>query len=276
MLSAVNYWFTCPQPQPTAKLRLFCFAYAGGGASVFREWSKLLPADIEVWAVQLPGRETRLREPAIVRLQPLVEAVSQAMLPMCNKTLPFALFGHSMGGLVSFEVARYLRRYDRLNPVHLFVSGARAPHISAPHPPIHALPQPDFLHELKQFNGTPIAVLENTELMELLLPTLRADFELLETYTYTSDAPLSCPISAFGGTEDLKVCWEHVAAWKLHTTSQFSLHSLPGDHFFLHSARSGLLNNICEQLRLQHKSCDVQLSQTALTLNPSPRAREGL
>jgi medium-chain acyl-[acyl-carrier-protein] hydrolase len=248
MLSALNSWLICPQPQPTAKLRLFCFAYAGGGASVFRDWGRLLPAEIEVWAVQLPGRETRLRESAIARLQPLVEAVSQAMLLMGDQPLPLALFGHSMGGLVSFEVARYLRRHHRLNPVHLFVSGARAPQIPNPHPPIHALPQLDFLHELKQFNGTPIAVLENPELMELLSPALRADFELLETYTYTSEAPLVCPISAFGGTEDLKVGWEDLAAWKLHTTRQFSLHSLPGDHFFLHSARSRLLQQIGQQL----------------------------
>jgi medium-chain acyl-[acyl-carrier-protein] hydrolase len=254
MQSPVSPWLTCLYPQPAATLRLFCFAYAGGGASAFRSWGAAMPADIEVWAVQLPGRETRLREPAIVRLQPLVEAVSQAIVPHCDscsdpfRNRPFALFGHSMGGLVSFEVARHLRRYYRLNPVHLFVSGTRAPQIPDPDPPIHALPQPDFLSELKQFNGTPAAVLENAELMELILPTLRADFELLETYTYQADLPLHCPISAFGGIEDLKVGREQLQAWQIQTTNTFSLHLLPGDHFFLHSARSRLLQQIVQHL----------------------------
>jgi medium-chain acyl-[acyl-carrier-protein] hydrolase len=245
MISSLNPWFTCTHPKPAAKLKLFCFAYAGGGASVFRDWGHLLPAEIEVWAVQLPGRETRLRESAMTRLQPLVADISQAIAPHCDR--PFALFGHSMGGLLSFEVARYVRRKYGISPVHLLVSGARAPQIPAPNPPIHALPQAEFLEELKQFNGTPIAVLQNVELMELLLPALRADFEIIETYIYTAEPPLSCPISAFGGTEDLKVCHNQLQAWEMHT-NQFSLQYLPGDHFFLHSARSLLLNHIIAQL----------------------------
>jgi medium-chain acyl-[acyl-carrier-protein] hydrolase len=251
-VTSLTPWITCPQPSPAAKLRLFCFAYAGGGASVFREWSKVLPAEIEVCAVQLPGRETRLREPAITRLQPLVAAISQAIAPICDR--PFALFGHSMGSLVSYEVAHCLHRHTGLYPAHLFVSGARAPHLPDPDPPIHALPQTEFLQELKQFNGTPIAVLENTELMELLLPTLRADFEVLETYTYQEHPPVSCPISACGGTDDHTVSSEQLAVWQIHTNNRFSLRFFPGDHFFIHSARLSLLSYICEQLDIATSS----------------------
>lgn len=244
MLSSA--WLTCPYPKPAAKMRLFCFAYAGGGASVFREWGKLFPDKIEVWAAQLPGRETRLREPAMTRLAPVVNAIAEAMLAACDR--PFALFGHSMGGLISFEVTRFLRRSYSISPVHLFVSGVRAPHLTDPNPPLHPLTQTKFLHELKQFNGTPSIVLENAELMAIVLPTLRADFELLETYCYQDESPLPCPITAFGGIADPRVSLEQLSAWKIHTKCQFSLHQFPGDHFFITSARSLLLQKIAQKI----------------------------
>ncbi|NJM23682.1 MAG: thioesterase [Richelia sp. SM1_7_0] len=238
---SINSWLTCTKPNPQAKVRLFCFPYAGGGSLIFREWSQELLPYIEVYTIQLPGRESRLQEPAFNRLQPLVEQLSQAILPNLNQ--PFAFFGHSMGGLIAFEVTRCLRRWG-LHPMHLFISGARAPHLPDLDPPINNLPQTEFIEELRRFNGTPTTILENAELMELLLPTLRADFAVLETYIYTTEPPLSCPITVFGGLEDEIVNQDELKAWKEHTNQTFCLQMLPGNHFFLQQERARLLQFI--------------------------------
>jgi medium-chain acyl-[acyl-carrier-protein] hydrolase len=237
----INSWLICPKPNLRARVRLFCFPYAGGGSLIFREWCQELAPDIEVYAIQLPGRESRLQEPAFNRLQALVEELSQGILPYLNK--PFVFFGHSMGGLIAFEVTRRLRQWG-LCPMHLFISGARAPHLPDLDPPIHNLPQMEFIKELRRFNGTPAAILENAELMELLLPTLRADFAVLETYTYTPEASLPCPLTVFGGLQDEIVTQDELKAWKEHTNQTFSLQMLPGNHFFLQQERARLLKFI--------------------------------
>ncbi|HIK08382.1 MAG TPA: thioesterase [Trichormus sp. M33_DOE_039] len=241
-----NPWLIFFRPNPQAELRLFCLPYAGGGAGIFREWHKELNPKIEICAVQLPGRENRLSEPAFNRLQPLITALSQAILENLNQ--PFAFFGHSMGGLICFELTRYLQQVYGLTPVSLFVAGAGAPHIPDTKPPIHNLPPPEFVQELRRFNGTPTAVLENQELMELISPTLRADFAVLETYIYKTSTPLSCAITAFGGLADTEVSQAELAAWQEHTTSNFSLQMLPGNHFFIHENRLELLNLLSKYL----------------------------
>jgi medium-chain acyl-[acyl-carrier-protein] hydrolase len=161
---------------------------------------------------------------------------------------PFIFFGHSMGGLISFELARLLRRDYSLSPVHLFVSGRRAPQIPTPDPRIHTLPEPAFLEELRRLNGTPEAVLENSELMQLLIPTLRADFAVLETYVYAPGPTLDCPITTFGGLHDREVSCDELEAWREQTNAAFSLQMFPGDHFFLHSAQSLLLQSLSRAL----------------------------
>jgi medium-chain acyl-[acyl-carrier-protein] hydrolase len=153
-----------------------------------------------------------------------------------------------MGGLVSFELARLLRKKYNKSPVHLFVSGYRAPQVPAQNPPIHDLPEPEFLEELRRLNGTPEAVLENTELMQLLLPAIRADFAVIETYAYTPESPLDCPITAFGGLQDREVRYDDLKAWQEQTNAAFSLHMLPGDHFFLQSAQPLLLQLLSQEL----------------------------
>jgi medium-chain acyl-[acyl-carrier-protein] hydrolase len=243
-----NPWLIVPKPNPQAKLRLFCFPYAGGGAAIFKAWYKELNPKIEVYAVQLPGRENRLSEPAFNRLQPLIEALSQAILPNLNQ--PFAFFGHSMGGLICFELALYLRRIYNLAPVNLFISAANAPHIPDTKPPIHNLPPSEFLEELRRFDGTPKEVLENPEIMELISPTLRADFAVLETYIYTKSPPLSCAMTVFGGLTDPEVSQTELAAWQEHTTGKFSLQMLPGNHFFIHENRLQLLDLLSQHTAL--------------------------
>ncbi|BAZ22553.1 thioesterase [Kalymmatonema gypsitolerans NIES-4073] len=242
----IHSWVTCPQPNPQASLRLFCFPYAGGSSLIFRTWSHSLPTTVEVCPMELPGRGTQMKLPAFTQLQPLVQAIAPVLLPHLDK--PFAFFGHSMGALVSFELARLLRKEYNITPVHLFVSARLAPQIPDPKPPVHALPEPEFKEELRRLNGTPEAVLQNAELMQLLVPILRADFAVLETYVYTTEPPLNCPITAYGGSEDEEASYDELQAWQKQTNATFSLQMFTGDHFFLHSAQSLLLQSLSQEL----------------------------
>jgi medium-chain acyl-[acyl-carrier-protein] hydrolase len=229
--AASDCWISRRTTGPPTRLRLFCFPYAGAGALIFRKWSGGLPADVQVCPVQLPGRGTRLTERPFTRLTPLVEALAQALEPLLDQ--PFAFFGHSLGSLISFELARRIRRAYGVQPVQLFVSAGRAPQIPHRDAPVHALPEKEFLAELRRLNGTPNELLEHKELMEIMLPPLRADFALYETYVYSVEAPLDCPISAFGGLHDYRVNDNDLEGWRLQTNGSFSLRMFPGDHFFL-------------------------------------------
>lgn len=213
-------------------MRLFCFPFAGGGASTFRGWPDGLPAGVEVCAVQPPGRENRFRERPFSHLSALVLALSAALDPFLD--IPFAFFGHSLGALTSFEMARQLRAQKQPSPLHLFVSGCRAPQVPYSGTPIHALPESEILTELQRLKGTPTEVLRHPELMEILLPLLRADFTLVETYVYTPADPLECAISAFGGLQDDEVSRNQLSAWQDQTLGSFRLQMFAGDHFFLH------------------------------------------
>ena len=228
-------WFVCPRPNPQAALRLFCFPYAGGGVSIFHGWPNLLPPTVEVYSVQLPGRGRRLMEKPFDRMPDLVEAVSKAILPHLDK--PFAFFGHSLGAIISFEVSRRLKKEHRREPEHLFVSGSGAPQTSRSGRALHNLPDSKFIKGLRELDGTPREILENTELMRLLLPTLRADFAVSETYVYEPAPPLDCPITAFGGLQDREVNRKRLESWRSQTRASFSLQMFAGDHFFLHDAR---------------------------------------
>jgi medium-chain acyl-[acyl-carrier-protein] hydrolase len=231
MVAPVDSWISFRKPSPHARLRLFCFPYAGAGALIFRAWSDSLPADVEVCPVQFPGRGTRLMERPFTQLLPLVESLTQGLAPLLDK--PFAFFGHSLGALVSFEVARQIRREYDVHPARLFVSAGPAPQIPHRGPPIHTLPDKELLAELRRLNGTPSELLEHKELMEIMLPLLRADFAAYETYVYSNEPPLDCPIFAFGGLQDRKVDSSELEAWRDQTSISFSLRMVPGDHFFL-------------------------------------------
>jgi medium-chain acyl-[acyl-carrier-protein] hydrolase len=239
-------WLAYREVNPRARLRLFCFPYAGGGASAYRGWAASLPADVEVCPVQLPGRESRLREPAFDRPELLVAAVADALATHLD--LPFAFFGHSMGAMLSFELARELRRRGSAPPLHLFVSGRRAPQVPSREEDIHDLPEPEFLAKLRELNGTPEEVLQHTELMRLLIPVLRADFTVNETYVFRPEEPLDLGISAFGGLGDQEVTREDISGWSEHARGPFRLRMLPGDHFFLHSARDLVTESVARDL----------------------------
>ena len=227
----LDRWIPSRKPDPKTRLRLFCFPYAGAGALIFRKWSDALPREVEVCPIQLPGRGTRLKEPPFTKLPSLIEALARALDPLLDK--PFAFFGHSLGALIGFELARQIRRQYGLIPVRLFASAGCAPQIPHRALPIHTLPDNQFLAELRRLNGTPRELLDHEELMEVMLPILRADFALYETYLYSTEPPLSCPISAFGGLQDRRVSASDLEAWRSQTSASFSLRMFPGDHFFL-------------------------------------------
>jgi medium-chain acyl-[acyl-carrier-protein] hydrolase len=244
--SAQSSWFAYYEPNPRAKLRLFCFPYAGGSALVFHKWRDSLPPFVEVCPVQLPGRGNRLQVPPFTNMGALVEATGAALLPHLD--MPFAFFGHSMGASISFELARLLRREGRRLPLHLYISGRRAPHIIDPDPPLYHLPDAELLEELRQLNGTPKEVLEHPELMAMMLPLLRADFSVAETYVCEPEPPLDIPITVFGGLADKDVPREDLEAWEEHSTASFKLRMLAGDHFFLNTSQPALLRLLSNEL----------------------------
>jgi medium-chain acyl-[acyl-carrier-protein] hydrolase len=247
MATKASSWLQYWQRKPQARVRLFCFPYAGGGASIFRTWSGHLPQDIEVCPVQLPGREGRLLESPFTNLPSLLEVLGSALLPYLD--MPYAFYGHSMGSLISFELARYLRQVEYgLMPVYLFVSGHSAPQMPDPDPPICRLPEPEFIEELRRLGGTSEELLQNAEFLQLLLPLLRADFTLCDTYTYIDEKPLPMPISAFGGLQDPRGPHERVHAWRMQTSELFQLRSFEGDHFFIQKEWAALLQAISQDL----------------------------
>lgn len=239
-------WLVFFGPAPRARVRLFCFPYAGGAANNFHQWPRRLPEGVEVCAVQPPGRGARLRERPFTNLGELVAAAAPALLPYMDR--PFAFFGHSMGALIGYELARKLREEGRPEPQYFIASGCRAPHIAREPGTTYDLPDAEFIDELRRLKGTPPEVLEHEELLRIVLPLVRADFTLTQTYRHSEGPRLGCPVTAVGGLEDDDVKREHLAAWGELTTGPFSLHMLPGDHFFLHTSQSMLLEIVARRL----------------------------
>ncbi|MFT7461977.1 MAG: medium-chain acyl-[acyl-carrier-protein] hydrolase [Pseudohongiellaceae bacterium] len=241
-------WLKRMQPRPQAALRLIALAHAGGGASTFRGWSAALPEDIEVVAVQLPGREERLSEAALSSIAPLVTALADELV--LERDSPFALFGYSMGALIAFELCRELRRRRAPMPVSLFAAAHRAPQVSMPVLGLHELSDEDFIAEVnRRYDAVPAAVLADQGLMELLLPPLRADMSVCDSYVYAAEDPFDVPISAFGGADDHNVSRAELDAWAEQTTGAFASTVLPGDHFFMSTASQPLLAEVTRTLQ---------------------------
>ncbi|MEO0968084.1 MAG: thioesterase domain-containing protein [Cyanobacteria bacterium J06639_18] len=240
-LSPNNNWIAYAKANPEVRLRLFCFPYAGGSAAVFRDWQNYLPPTIQVCPVEFPGRGSRLMETPFEDITSLVEAMVPGIQPLLK--VPFAFFGHSLGALVSFELSCFLRQKYNKVPVHLFVSGRQAPPIPDPSP-MHALSEANLVSELHRLGGTPKAVLESSEVIQLLLPMVRADLKIDEIYDYKTSEPFDFPITVFGGLDDPETTKEGLGAWKEHTIGKFSLQIFPGNHFFINTAQKLVLDSI--------------------------------
>ena len=262
-ITASTPWLAYHKPNARAAVRLFCFPYAGSGALIYRSWPSELPKTIEVCPVQPPGRGGRIMEPCYTSLSQLVDDAMRVLLPYLD--MPFAFFGHSMGALVTFELARRLRARHGLEPIHLFVSGRMAPQLPPREPPSYNLPEPEFLEKLRTLNGTPREVLEHPELMQLVAPIVRADFEAIQTYVYRPDAPFNFPLTVFGGLQDFEITREDLEAWREHAGASFKMRMLPGDHFFLHSSQQLLIRTLTQEL---HQTIQAKgLHVTASNLN---------
>jgi len=240
-----NRWLIGGRDGNLPAIRLFAFPYAGGGASAFRQWNRVLPPKIDTYAIQLPGRETRFVEPKLTQFAAAIDAIVSALRPSLDR--PFALFGHSLGGMLAFETARSLRRINAPSPLHIFISGCSAPQVRQSKG-YNKLSNAEFIQTVRKFGGMPDEILQNAELMDLFLPTLRADFSLFETYEYVQEAALDCPITAFGGLEDAEATQAELAAWNIHTTKAFRVSMFSGNHFFLHAAQNLLLAEIARDL----------------------------
>jgi medium-chain acyl-[acyl-carrier-protein] hydrolase len=264
-MQPINPWIFCPRPIPSPRFRLICVPFAGRGASVYREWPQLMLPDVEMCALQLPGRESRPNDRPFKRMKEAVQRAAEVLQPYLD--VPYALFGHSMGALVCFELARSMRRQHRPGPVHLFASGRRAPHLPDPRPFLHPMPAEQFVTEIiRRFKGIPTAVLLEPDLMELLLPMLRADVEMVETYEYVPEAALECPITVLGGREDTEARFEELIAWRQHTNHRFQTEILAGNHFFIQFAQKQIVETVFRQLSLDEdftrsKSCAAALQE---------------
>lgn len=239
-------WITIPKPNARARLRLFCFPYSGASASIYYPWVEILPSAIEVCPVQLPGRGSRISETPYTTLDELIPETEASLKPYLDK--PFAFFGHSMGALIGFELSRSLQENGDNLPIILFVSGHNAPHLPDTSEPIHSLPEHEFVTQIKSMNGTPDEILDDPELRDLLIPILRADFSVCETYSYRSNTPLNCSICACGGLGDPYIDREGLKAWRNHTQKEFSLRLFPGNHFYLNDDRIYLLQAIAQEI----------------------------
>ena len=242
----MSKWILNGNHDDRAALRLFCCPYAGSASDIFRSWSGILPPSIHVCPIQLPGRGGRLLEPPFRNLLLLVQTLTRELSSYLQK--PFALFGHSMGAAISFELARQLRNEYGVEPMHLFVAGFRAPQLPRQEKPSFDLPQAEFLQKLHSLGGSAKEMLDHPKFIQLLLPAVRADFEMIQTYTYSPQPPLNCRITALGGSEDHVVKAEELMAWREQTTGTFRLRTFPGNHFFLQTAQHPLLAILADEL----------------------------
>lgn len=242
MTESRSPWFESLEISRLADLRVFALPFAGGTSYAYRGWQAELTENIQLCPVQLPGRGRRLKESAHTKMTELVTELAGALAPHCD--MPFVLFGHSMGGIIGFEVAWHLQQRFGLEPRMLLVSGCTAAHLLHYSRRIYDLPEGELIKEIKAFGGTHLDVLENSEIMRILLPVLRADLELIQTYSYRPGTLINSRIHAFVGSEDFGDPENNVKPWADLTTGRFDISVLPGGHFFPFTARYRFMDRL--------------------------------
>jgi medium-chain acyl-[acyl-carrier-protein] hydrolase len=247
-LSAADQGIVRIRPNPRARVRLICFPHAGGGSTAFRGWAGPLGEDVEVCAVVPPGRERRIAERPLSSIDAMVRSLGPVLAPWLD--VPVVFFGHSMGALLAYETVDWLRAAGHGNlPVLLVVSGRRPPDRPGNRPPTHHLPAEEFLADLLELGGTPRELTEHPDLLDMLLPMLRADVQAVETYRHRARPPLDTPIVAFGGTDDDRVPVPELAGWQRHTTAECRVRIFPGGHFFVYDDAAEAVGALRAELR---------------------------
>ncbi|MFI6846261.1 thioesterase domain-containing protein [Kitasatospora sp. NBC_00085] len=239
-------WTVAAPGAPEAGLRLFCFAHAGGGPTLFRSWQREFGQDVDIRPILLPGREARAREQPFRRMTDIIGPMCDGLLPSLDR--PFALFGHSLGAVLAYEAAREFAARGWGEPRHLVVSARRAPHLPSRRARLHDLPQDQFTAAVAGMGGTPAEVLAHPGLLNAFAPGLRADFEVNETYTPLPGGLLACPVSAVVGRSDSEVDPDEMAGWRDTTRGGFDLRVVDGGHFYLKEDPGELLALIRERL----------------------------
>jgi medium-chain acyl-[acyl-carrier-protein] hydrolase len=255
---SANKWFNDFNLEGRAPYLLVCFPYSGAGANVFRPWAGALD-NADVLAAQLPGRERRIVEPPIGDLEELVQSLVPALMSRIDR--PYLLFGHSMGALIAYRIALELGRLGIRRPQRLIVSGYRSPELSSRNRSLHTLSDQEFIVELKKYGGTPDEILQHEETMQLLLPMIRADFRIHETYRHAPQPAADFPITAFTGKADHLVPNEDMLPWADKTAAGFEQRLFDGGHFFLHEQRDAVLGAIQEIVN-EHIKDDIFTSLT--------------
>lgn len=241
METASSPWFSVPAPLGgAARLRLYCFPYAGAGHTVYQHWCGRLGGRVELALIKLPGRGARFNEPRADSLSELAQALAGAIAEAQPQSLPFAFFGHSMGALLAFETARVLGEYG-LSASRLLVSARTAPLVHGWRERVSDLPPAQFLRVIRGMNGLPRQVLDNPEWLDLFLPIIRDDFALCENYRYRDAPPLSCPIHVLVGEDDASVPLPLLTGWERETSAECRTWLFPGGHFYLFEQEVELL-----------------------------------
>ncbi len=239
-------WFSVLKSTTNARLRLYCFPYAGAGHTVFQHWQQYLSPEIELALVKLPGRGARYNEPAATELESLIAAFAESL--SIDPAIPFAFFGHSMGALLAVETCHWLNRHNRPLPIALLASGRSAPIYHNDRPVLSQLPPDQFADVIKDLNGMPQEIADDPELLDFFLPIIRADFELCERYQYQAQATLDLPIIAISGDKDPYVPLAELKAWQNETSRLYEEWIYPGDHFYLFQHEATLLPRISQYL----------------------------
>jgi pyochelin biosynthetic protein PchC len=236
-------WLRARRPLAAPRVRLLAFPYAGGSASVYHAWADLVPPGVEVRAVHLPARQDRLAERPVLRIADIVERVTAALAAM--PAAPLVLYGHSFGAVVAFELARHLEARGA-PPRALIVGGRRPPHLPPRTPILHDLPEPDFVRALVERYGTLREILDDRDLRELTLPSLRADFEALETHQHSGSTAV--PIAVLRGTRDPLLDADEAVRWAEVTTGPSTVAELDADHFFVNTHRAWVVQRVLPYL----------------------------